>query len=243
MENLKILVVDDATTTRSFIKYGLGNYRGNIMIHEASDGREARLKLESDRFDLVLCDWEMPHMTGEDLLKWLRGHDTLKDTKFIMITTKSDKESVLEAVKTGVNGYLVKPFSMDKLLQKMAEVDGRFDRRQHERVELSGSATMGFGTQSPTGEIIDISMGGFFATFSRKAGIPQILERTVVEVKNREGSQASGIDGFVIRIQAAEAFPDSEYIKVAVKFLDMDENKKKELQHLISSSSGNGANK
>jgi DNA-binding response OmpR family regulator len=233
MDKLKVLLVDDMSTARNFIKFGLETHHPNLMISEASNGKEAKVKLEGGRFDLVLCDWEMPLVTGEDLLKWIRGHETLSNTKFIMITANSDKESVRRAVQMKVDGYLVKPFTMDKLLLKMTDVDSRFDRRKHERFDMSGSVTLHFREHMTRGEILDISMGGLLAVFSRKNPLPQILEKAAVAVINAEDREVARVHGFVLRLQAADAFPDTEKIKIAVKFIEADAQKLKDLQELI----------
>lgn len=234
METLKVLLVDDMTAARHFIKYGLENNHANLTIYEASNGKEAQAKLETEHYDLVLCDWEMPVMTGEELLRWVRNHDTLSNTKFIMITTRSEKESVLKAVQMDVNGYLVKPFTIEGLLQKMADIDNKFDRRRQERRAMSGNVTLRFRDYESTGELMDISLGGLLAAFPRKEIIPRILERIAADVKSVNDQKVAGIAGFVIRIQAADAFLDTESINVAVKFLEADAQKLKDLKRVIS---------
>jgi CheY-like chemotaxis protein len=232
-DSLKVLLVDDMSTTRHFIKYGLESNHPGLKIFEASNGREAQAKLEKEQFDLVLCDWEMPVMTGEELLTWVRTHDTLSKTKFIMITTKSEKESVLRAVQLDVSGYLVKPFTIEGLLQKMADIDNRFDRRKKERVAMSGNVTLTFRDCSATGDLVDISLGGLLATFPRKNILPQILDKITVDVKSVNDKRVAGLEGFIIRIQAANAFLDTEYISVAVKFLEFDAQKTTELKGFV----------
>lgn len=234
MDKLKVLVVDDMRTARNFIKSGLEGNHNNIQVIEVNNGREAKAKLELDRYDLILCDWEMPVMTGAELLTWVRDHNTLKDIKFIMITARTDRGSVIQALQMGVNGYLVKPFTIDKLLIKMTEVDNRFSRRKHERVTVDDGIVLHYGEQSINGKLLDISVGGLLAIFSIKSGLPQILDKTSIDVGSTGVKQVSGIPGFVIRIQAAEAFPNSEYIKIAIKFLGVDSQKTNDLQTFIN---------
>jgi DNA-binding response OmpR family regulator len=238
MSKLKVLVVDDMSSVRKFTRYGLEKNHPNLEIDEAANGKEAQQILEDKHYDLILCDWEMPIMKGDELLEWVRKHPKLKDIPVIMITAKSEKDDVVTAIHLGVNGYIVKPFTIEALLQKMASVDRRFDRRAFERVEISGDITLQFGDKVSRGSLIDVSMGGGLGMFSVKMPLPQILEKVIVDVKLDKGSKSAGLDGFVLRVQAAEAFMDSENIKIAVKFLDLSADKTKELKKLINSISG-----
>lgn len=235
MAKLKVLVVDDMSSVRKFIRYGLEKNHPNLEIDEAANGREAYQLMEDKHYDLILCDWEMPVMKGDELLELVRKHPKLKDTPVIMITAKSEKDDVITAIHLGVNGYIVKPFTIEALLQKMMSVDRRFDRRAFERVEISGDITMQFGDKVSRGSLMDVSIGGGLGMFSAKMPLPQILEKVIVDVKLDSGAKAAGLDGFVLRVQAAEAFIDSAYIKVAVKFLELSDKKTKELKDLLSS--------
>lgn len=235
MTKNKVLVVDDMASVRKFIKFGLEKNHPNVEIFEASNGKEAQALLEADKYDLILCDWEMPLMDGHELLNWVRNHPTLKDLPFIMVTAKNEKENVIKALQTGVNGYIIKPFTIEGLIQKLAEVHRKFDRRQCERFDLSGEVILQFGDRVCRGNLIDISIGGLLCTVQRKSPIPMIFEKLVCDIKMGSNSKVLGLEGFVIRIQAAEAFIDSEYIKVAVKFLELSDKKAKELKDLLSS--------
>ncbi len=135
----KILVVDDAKTMRRIIKNSLIKLGFNEEdILEAEDGVKAYelYKQHKGDIDAILTDWNMPNMTGIELVKKIRedevkdgilspGKDFIKDiklgkgVKIIMITTEGGKESVIEAVKTGVNNYIVKPFNIQKLKEKL----------------------------------------------------------------------------------------------------------------------------
>ncbi len=234
MNKLKILVVEDMRVARHFIKSGLEENHKDIQVIEVNNGKEAKAKLELELFDLILSDWEMPVMTGDELLRWVRGRNTLKDIKFIMITARTDRGSVLQALQMGVDGYLVKPFTIDKLLLKMMEVDDRFSRRKYERVNVDDGIVLNYGEQSINGKLLDISGGGLLAIFSKNSGIPQILDKASIDLEKTGIKHVRGIAGFVIRIQAAEAFPNSENIKIAIKFLEMDLQKINDLQTFIN---------
>ena len=95
---MKVLVVDDFSTMRRIVKNILRQL-GFENIVEADDGDTAMAKLESERVDFVISDWNMPKMSGLELLKWVRSHDEFKDLPFLMVTAEAQKENILEAVK------------------------------------------------------------------------------------------------------------------------------------------------
>jgi two-component system chemotaxis response regulator CheY len=98
------------------------NKIGYFELIEAENGVDALEKLEGVDIDLVVTDWNMPEMNGEQLVKELRQHPRFKDKPILMITTRGIKEDVLKAVKMGVNGYIVKPFTPAILQKKIDEI-------------------------------------------------------------------------------------------------------------------------
>ncbi len=121
--NMKVLVVDDFATMRRIIKNVLKQI-GFRKINEADDGTSALKELKKEEYDLVLCDWNMPEMSGLDLLIAMKSDDRLKGIPFVMVTAEAQKDNILEAVKTGVNNYIVKPFTADTVEQKLKKVFG-----------------------------------------------------------------------------------------------------------------------
>ncbi len=124
MSKLKALVVDDATFVRDLVRRTMRSQFPSIELHEAADGRKAQALMGRDRFDLILCDWEMPEVSGLELLQWARGHSHYSDTPFVMVTSRGDKEHVVEAIREGVSDYLGKPFSPESLGKKVRKVLG-----------------------------------------------------------------------------------------------------------------------
>jgi two-component system chemotaxis response regulator CheY len=118
---MKVLVVDDFSTMRRIVKNILRQL-GFENIIEADDGTSAVAKLESERIDLVISDWNMPKMSGLELLKWVRSQDEFKDLPFLMVTAEAQKENVLEAVKAKVSNYIVKPFTAETLSEKIEKI-------------------------------------------------------------------------------------------------------------------------
>lgn len=119
MSKLNVLVVDDAPFIRDLIKKGLRNLLPGLVVDEAADGRRAQTLLGKQRFDLILCDWEMPGMTGLELLSWFRAQPDHKGVPFIMVTSRGDKENVVQAIQAGVSDYMGKPFSNEQLAAKV----------------------------------------------------------------------------------------------------------------------------
>jgi two-component system chemotaxis response regulator CheY len=117
----KILVVDDFSTMRRFIRNILDQL-GYREVEEADDGDSALEKLRGTRFDLVIADWNMPRMNGLDLVRAIRADEGLKTIPVLMVTAEASKENIIEAVKSGVSGYVVKPFSSDVLKEKIEKV-------------------------------------------------------------------------------------------------------------------------
>ncbi|HPW68051.1 MAG: chemotaxis response regulator CheY [Desulfomonilia bacterium] len=120
-KNMKILVVDDFSTMRRIVKNILRQLNFNNIV-EADDGASALDILQKEKIDMVVSDWNMPKMTGLELLKAIRGDDALKDIPFLMVTAEAQQENIIEAVKSGVSNYIVKPFTAETLGQKINQV-------------------------------------------------------------------------------------------------------------------------
>jgi len=125
MSKVSVLVVDDAPFIRDLVKKALRSHFPGIRIEDAVNGRKAQQMLSRERFDLILCDWEMPEMSGLELLTWCRTQDALKTTPFIMVTSRGDKENVVQAIQAGVSDFIGKPFSNEQLTSKVRKALGR----------------------------------------------------------------------------------------------------------------------
>ena len=121
--NIKILIVDDFATMRRIFKTNLRQFGFNNFL-EAENGLQALEVLKKNEVDLIISDWNMPSMDGLEFLKAVRGDKSLKNIPFIMVTAEGQKRNVVEAVKAGVNGYIVKPFAPEILEEKLKQVLG-----------------------------------------------------------------------------------------------------------------------
>jgi two-component system chemotaxis response regulator CheY len=124
--DMRILVVDDFSTMRRIVK-NLLQELGFSNFEEAEDGVQAWNSIETHKgFDFVVSDWNMPNMTGIDLLRKVRADDRFKGTPFLLITAEAKRSQILEAAEAGVDGYIVKPFTAATLNEKISKIfEGR----------------------------------------------------------------------------------------------------------------------
>lgn len=123
-EKISVLIVDDNTRIRDLL-VGIMRSAGVERIAQAENGREAWEILCKSKFDLVMTDWMMPEMSGLELLKKIRGGDqTQKNTPVMMITASDNSNDIVAAAKWKVNGYIVKPFKVQTVLEKISKVIG-----------------------------------------------------------------------------------------------------------------------
>lgn len=125
-KNMKILVVDDFSTMRRIVKNLLRDL-GFTNTHEADDGSTAWPMLQSGDFDFVVTDWNMPGMTGIELLQKIRADERLKTVPVLMVTAEAKRDQIVAAAQAGVNGYVVKPFTAAALKEKIEKIFERVD--------------------------------------------------------------------------------------------------------------------
>lgn len=117
----KVLVVEDAESMRRIIRSVLRDF-GYKDVREASDGKEGLFQLRIGGYGLVIADWNMPQMTGIELLRTMRNDPALANVPFIMLTARSEKECIQEALDAGVSGYIVKPFTQEALADRLRHI-------------------------------------------------------------------------------------------------------------------------
>ncbi|OPY89787.1 MAG: Chemotaxis protein CheY [Syntrophaceae bacterium PtaU1.Bin231] len=120
-KDMKILIVDDFATMRKVIR-NLLKQVGYENILEAEDGVSALRVLKAQKVDLIISDWNMPNMTGFELLKAVRADADLGKTPFLMVTAEALQDNVVAAVKAGVSNYIVKPFTAEVLNEKISKI-------------------------------------------------------------------------------------------------------------------------
>ena len=119
--NMRVLVVDDFSTMRKIIKNILRQLGFNNIV-EADDGSTAWEVLNKDNIDFIVSDWNMPTMSGIELLRKVRGSEEYADIPFLMVTAEAQQENIIEAVQAKVSNYIVKPFTPETLGQKIDKI-------------------------------------------------------------------------------------------------------------------------
>ncbi|HEY9192104.1 MAG TPA: chemotaxis response regulator CheY [Methyloversatilis sp.] len=125
---MKFLVVDDFSTMRRIVR-NLLKELGFTNVDEAEDGVVALQKLRASEFDFVVSDWNMPNMTGIELLRAMRADAALKHLPLLMITAEAKKENIIEAAQAGASGYIVKPFTAATLSEKLTKIFEKMNQK------------------------------------------------------------------------------------------------------------------
>ncbi len=124
----RFLVVDDFSTMRRIVR-NLLKELGYTQVEEAEDGVDGLSKLRSGQFDFVISDWNMPNMTGIDMLKAIRADPALSKLPVLMVTAEAKKENIIAAAQAGANGYVVKPFTAATLDEKLAKIFEKMEKK------------------------------------------------------------------------------------------------------------------
>ena len=120
-KEMTVLVVDDFATMRRIVRNILRDLNFKEVL-EAEDGTAALTVLKTQKVDLIVSDWNMPKMTGIELLREVRATEGIKEMPFLMVTAEAQKENVIEAVKARVSNYIVKPFNAATLAEKLRKI-------------------------------------------------------------------------------------------------------------------------
>lgn len=156
MSNVRVLVVDDAKFILERVKKIVNQAFPSYELDTALNGQEAKTLMEQQAYDIILCDWEMPEMSGLELLQWTRRDDTHKSVPFLMVTSRGERSYVLKAIQAGVTDYLGKPFNAEhltdkmlKLLAKVGKLDDAMQKRGLALIEAERARRKGAATPEP----------------------------------------------------------------------------------------------
>lgn len=119
--NMRVLIVDDFSTMRRIIRNILRQLGFNNVV-EADDGTTAWEVLNREKIDFIVSDWNMPNMTGIELLRKVRSSEQHGNLPFLMVTAEAQQENIIEAVQAKVSNYIVKPFTADTMKQKIDKI-------------------------------------------------------------------------------------------------------------------------
>lgn len=139
---IRFLVVDDASFIRDMVKKQLRDRIPGAEVYDAHDGNRAIAQLRKHRIDVILSDWEMPGMSGEELLRWVRSDGAehgYRETPFIMVTSRGDKSYVVKAIQAGVSDFITKPFSSDELIKKTVRQLAKIGKSPKDAIRIATS--------------------------------------------------------------------------------------------------------
>ncbi len=189
MSKVNVLIVDDASFIRDLMKKGLRSQFPGIQLEEAVNGRKAQQIIAAQGFDLILCDWEMPEMSGLELLSWFRQQDEYKAVPFIMVTSRGDKENVVQAIQAGVTDYIGKPFTQEQLITKVTKALSRSGRLQ----ALQSSAPVRMLSTGVSNDSLSVLTGQKTASLTSSAPITPVARNTAApsSASSSKGSAAA----------------------------------------------------
>ncbi len=287
---IRILVVDDATFIRDMIKKQLRDKIPGVEVFDAPDGARALAQLKGQAVDLILSDWEMPNMTGAELLTAVRAMPHDGTIPFVMISSRGDRNHIVKAIELGVSDYLTKPFSAEELLKKVfkhlklagkmpaqtariattqgiafASVDILTGGQAAPKVTApkpvnpfannsagvlgakpeikaveapktaKGKAQLRFLNNRTFACIIrEMSLQLMSCLMQRTDDLPGIFEQAVVDIETGDGSSLACVNGYVHSIQAGENRPDTNVVKIVIRFVDNDAEKFETLSKYIA---------
>ena len=185
----RVLVADDASFVRDTIKRNLRPLIPDVEIFEAPDGRKAMSIIKTKNIHLILSDWEMPEVSGEEFVKWLRQESDFQKTPFIMVTSRGDRDHVIAAVNAGVSDYLTKPFTPDELHKKVAKQLKRLGYKGAQKSPAAQSS--GFGS-------VDVLTGAKKAAVQKPREIKSanVFAKPKAEASKAATSPAKGRSAF-----------------------------------------------
>lgn len=259
MKDLNVIIVDDAKFICELVTKIVTESFPSATVSAAYNGKEAQALLSQQRFDLILCDWEMPQMSGLELLQWTRAQPAYQSTPFVMVTSRGEREYVLKAIQAGVNDYLGKPFTNDQLVAKIQKLlqrtsstpnaakqakaahmlaqqgDSSDDLAAKNVAKPKGLAHLRASGQVFKCAIKDLSLKDVLVVVKNEGKFPQVLDQAVVDIEQLSGGSVARVNGFVHMVQAAETRINSPFINIKVTFVDDDPDKMAHLSKYIAS--------
>lgn len=283
--SFRVLVVDDASFVRDTVKRNLRQLIPDAEFFDAPDGRRAMSLMKSKNVQLVLSDWEMPEVSGDEFLRWMREQPDYEKVPFIMITSRGDRENVVQAVQAGVSDYMTKPFTPEELQRKVAkqlkrlgykpparsasssaamssldvltsskkahiqkprEVKdaGAFFGKPAEKsapkpaakaqTKFKGSAFVRFAGGTSECDIREISLQAMTGSVKRMDTVPTLFEQAAVDLIDPNGEALARLNGYFHGVFAADPRPDTQTIRISVRFVDNDPEKFETLSKVIA---------
>ncbi|MGI1671925.1 MAG: response regulator [Neptuniibacter sp.] len=255
MSELKILIVDDARFIRDHVSRIVKDHFPEFLVDAAEDGSVGCDLMGKTKYDLILCDWEMPGMSGLEVLQWARQQPDYKDVPFVMVTSRGERDYVLKAIQAGVNDYMGKPFEDSALVEKVKKYAGKRleasaeSRRKAAQMLATGksAAAQNKAAKKPKGlaqlrvgsgvlkcAIKEITLQHAQIAVKREDGIPVLLEQCVMDIEQNSGKSVAQMNGFIAALSANERTTETTFLTVDVQFVDNDPDKLEVLTGFIA---------
>ncbi|MGH1460866.1 MAG: response regulator [Neptuniibacter sp.] len=255
MSELKILIVDDARFIRDHVTRIVKDHFPELQVDAAEDGNAGRELMTKTQYDLILCDWEMPGMSGLEVLQWARQQPKYASVPFVMVTSRGERDYVLQAIQAGVNDYMGKPFEDSSLVDKITKYAGKRieasaeSRRKAAQMLASGksAASQSKAPKKPKGlaqlrigagvfkcAIKEVTLQHAQVAVKREDGVPVLLEHCVLDIEQSAGKSVAQMNGFVAALSANERSTDTTFITADVQFVDNDPEKLEVLTGFIT---------
>lgn len=232
MSKLKVLIADDAAFIRDLVKKVVREIYPSCEMFEAIDGRKAITVMNTKEINLVLCDWEMPEASGLEVLQWMRADERYKKTPFMMITSRGDRDHVIQAVQSGVSEYIGKPFSRDSLAGKLTKLVWKhlkirpeeanpIDPRAASAADAFGAATVGVKPKGGDLGGASVLMGASAKKVENVTGTqvntppPSANKVVTSKVSTKSGARAKGL--------ADVRFASGSHAKLVIKDISLQE--------------------
>lgn len=236
-KNFNAIVVDDSDQIIQIVSRMLKDKLSFAHVYHANTVKDALMIMRDHRIDWIFSDWEMPDISGLEFLKKVRSDAQMTDVPFIMMTSRSDRESLIEAIKNGVSDYITKPFTLAALNEKLVKQMKMREKRIAPRVSLNGgyNCELVFAEgKKQKGELINLSSSGcLFRTVVYRGG-GYVYDDIGLMLFLDEGRLP--VKAEVVRIQAENNsnFDARTYVLVGVQFKDVSDDNKVVLQNFIN---------
>jgi len=236
MHRARILVVDDTRLVRMFVRQAFAGLP-DVTIHEAEDGGKAQALLLESEFDLVLCDWDMPQLSGHELLIWIRAHEraAIRQLPFVMVTGSSEKERVLQAARTGVNGYIVKPFSAQQLLRQVENALAKHPgaaRPDEKAQEHTPSVRLQFDSRTTSLILNELTHERVSGLIPARGAVPEVLATVILDIGFAD--QHLALAACVRRIEATDETDQPEALRIGLRVEPLTAEQRDVLERLAA---------
>ncbi|NOU50647.1 response regulator [Pseudoalteromonas sp. JBTF-M23] len=241
MQDVSFLIVDDCQLVRNLVRNTIENRLGSENVYTAADGKEAFELLNARKIDIIIADWQMPNMDGDELLRRVRKSDKLKATPFIMMSSLGDKEHVLAAIQNGVSQYVMKPFSAEKLEDAIQKSWNSANRRGAVRLSSLPEHRVRIQTNNRkiAGTVKNISHTGMLVelTYSRELHLFNNygIELDIFDLNHEGNMLIEPIYGIPVRLIALDTSGGTKVCQMGIRFSrDMlHETVKSKLDYLL----------